>query len=499
MPSAVGYYGKWRIKPSGKLPVFLRFVINSSFVPKYAKKNKIKHTIGNRVFLNHMMYWSAREYNLFENEIIGHLKKNDGWFEWYVRKNLRDSERLYQLGLKYKKVNWSEKSNIELKKVLDKLLDEYREIACGWYAQYPLDEYFETAIEEKLLDYVPPDHSDFRKFVLIFTDPRDMTDVAEERLKLVKMAKDLFARKEYLARLSKGAKAAIEKHLEKFAYINRGLATSKPYSFNDMVNRLNEINKQIEKGKNISDLIYDASEKKIRDDYRWALKQIKPKEDFKRIITQAREHSYMRNRRVEAFFNADYGASFMYYEIARRAKFNPDWIMEVSVPEMFGALKGLPFPDRAEMSRRLKNYAMVVKKGNTELITSAGVIKNLETQYAVNVKEVSEIHGKMACLGGIIRGRAKVCLDKNQISKVKTGDILVAQFTTPDFVPAMERAAAIVADQGGLSSHAAIVSRELGVPCVIATQNGTRLIHDNDLLEVDARKGIVRVLEHVKV
>jgi len=80
----------------------------------------------------------------------------------------------------------------------------------------------------------------------------------------------------------------------------------------------------------------------------------------------------------------------------------------------------------------------------------------------------------------------------------KRGDILVAQFTTPDFVPAMERAAAIVADQGGLSSHAAIVSRELGVPCVIGTKNGTRVIKDNDMLSVDARKGIIRITKRAK-
>jgi len=89
-------------------------------------------------------------------------------------------------------------------------------------------------------------------------------------------------------------------------------------------------------------------------------------------------------------------------------------------------------------------------------------------------------------------------LDKSDIGKVECGDILIAQFTTPDFVPAMEKAAAIVADQGGLSSHAAIVSRELGVPCVIATKNGTRIIRDGDLLLVDAQKGIVKIIERAK-
>ncbi len=492
MSSAVGYHGKWRIKPSGKLPIFLRFMINSA---KYAEKNRIKHTIEERTFLNHMMYWPASMYNAFEKEIITHLKKNDGWFEWYVKKNLNTSEKLYKLGLKYKKVNWKEKTNQEIKKILDELLEIYRELACGWYAQYPLDEYFETTIEDNLVDYVSGDDPNFRKYVLIFTDPRDMTDVAEERLALVKIAKEFITKKENTKKLSKIAKLKIEKHLEKYAYINRGLATSKPYTFNDIIKRLKEIKKQVQKGKKIQSIIYDASEKKIRDDYKWALNKIKPKKTFLHIIKQARDHSYMRNRRVEAFFNADYGADFMYREVARRVKFNPNWIMDVSVPEMYEALKGKSLPNKAQMITRHKNYAMAVKKGETELITSLKKIKHLEKQYTIKTQKVTELHGKMACLGGIIKGKAKVCLDKHEIGKVKSGDILVAQFTTPDFVPAMERAVAIVADQGGLSSHAAIVSRELGVPCVIATGNGTRVIKDNDLLEINARTGYIKILK----
>ena len=127
----------------------------------------------------------------------------------------------------------------------------------------------------------------------------------------------------------------------------------------------------------------------------------------------------MRNRRVEAFINGDYGADFMYKEIARRAKFNLDWIMDISVPEMYDALKNLPLPDKAEMHRRLNNYAMVVRKAQTLLITDPKEIKKLEKQYFVDVSNVKELHGVVACLGGIIRGRAKVCLDKKKSAKLK--------------------------------------------------------------------------------
>lgn len=499
MPSAVAYAGKWRIKPSGQLPIFLRWVINSSFTKENAHKSGIRNTLPNRTYLNHMMYWPAREYNRFESEIIGHMKRDDGWYEKFYKQQLKSSENLYKRGVELKKINWRLKNNKQIEHSLLSLLDEYRELICVWYTQYPLDEYFEDIIEKLLSKYIRPDNPSFRKLVLIFADPHAMTDVAKERWQLAKMAKGLILKKENLSKPSQKTRQQINKHLAKFAYIKRGLSTGKPSSFKDIIHRLKEIKTQIRSGDDINNLVYQASQKKINDDFRWALRQVKPDKKFRHVIDLARNNSYLRNRRVEAWFNADYGASFIYAEVARRAHFNPNWIMNISVPEMLASLNGQPLPTKTEMQKRFKNYAMIVHNAKTKLITDLKKIKELERTYFVNVDNTNEVHGSMACLGGIIRGRAKVCFDQNEIEKVKRGDILVAQFTTPDFVPAMEKAAAIVADQGGLSSHAAIVSRELGVPCVIATQNGTRVIHDNDLLEVDARKGIVRIIKRAKM
>ncbi len=495
MPGAVTHFGKWRIKPSGNLPIFLRFMINSSFTPENAAKADIRTTMPNRTFLNHMMYWPKDEYDKFEREIIGHAAADDGWYEKYCEQELSSAEHLYRRGLELKKVDWSKKSNQQIRDTLRSLLREYNEKVCAWYVQYPLDEYFETALEKKLAEYIPVSDPNFGEYVLIFADPAKMTEVSEERLRLAEIAKDFFARQENLDNLSVAAREEIGKHLDKFAYINRGLATSKPYTFEDIIDRLKEIKRQIDSGKKIDDLIYDASEKKVDDKYRLVMDKIKPRPDLNRLIGQIRLHSYVRNRRVEAFFNADYGASFMYAEIAKRANFNPDWIMEISIPEMFGALEGKSLPDDAEMKRRMHNYAMIVRNAQTTLITDPDKIKELEKEYSVKTEQTEIIKGRVACSGGIIKGRAKICLDKKEIGKIERGDILVAQFTTPDFVPAMEKAAAIVADQGGLSSHAAIVSRELGVPCVIATMNGTRVIHDGDLLEVNATTGFVKILE----
>jgi len=102
-----------------------------------------------------------------------------------------------------------------------------------------------------------------------------------------------------------------------------------------------------------------------------------------------------------------------------------------------------------------------------------------------------ELKGIPACRGNVT-GRVKVLKNSDEIYKIEKGDILVTTMTTPDFIPAMRKAAAIITDEGGITCHAAIVSRELGIPCIINTKNATRLLKDDEIVEVDANSGIVR-------
>jgi pyruvate,water dikinase len=92
---------------------------------------------------------------------------------------------------------------------------------------------------------------------------------------------------------------------------------------------------------------------------------------------------------------------------------------------------------------------------------------------------------------GLASGPVKIVPEASQIDKVKTGDILVAEMTTPDFVPAMKRAVAIVTNRGGRTAHAAIVSRELGIPCVVGTEGATTTLKDGQVITVDGSHGKV--------
>ncbi len=110
-------------------------------------------------------------------------------------------------------------------------------------------------------------------------------------------------------------------------------------------------------------------------------------------------------------------------------------------------------------------------------------------------KNISEFKGVVASKGaGVVHGKVRIVLDAHGAPELARDEVLVTTMTTPEYVFLMKKAAAIVTDTGGLTSHAAIVSRELGVPCIVGTKVATRALKDGDLVEVDAIKGIVRKL-----
>ena len=92
---------------------------------------------------------------------------------------------------------------------------------------------------------------------------------------------------------------------------------------------------------------------------------------------------------------------------------------------------------------------------------------------------------------GVVSGRVVIVRDVKDTSAVKDGDIMVTKMTNPDMVPAMRRVSAIVTDEGGMTCHAAIVSRELGTPAVVGTKKATKLLRDGQVVTVDGEKGII--------
>ncbi len=138
------------------------------------------------------------------------------------------------------------------------------------------------------------------------------------------------------------------------------------------------------------------------------------------------------------------------------------------------------FPQDIEWARKNNEFFIV----QTRPVTTIKAKEEAEVEITAPVL----LSGAPAS-PGIAFGVVKVITDPSQIDRVKDGDILVAEMTTPDFVPAMKRAVAIVTDRGGRTAHAAIVSRELGIPCIVGSGQATSILKDGQLITVDGSTG----------
>ncbi|MBI3380169.1 phosphoenolpyruvate synthase, partial [Candidatus Gottesmanbacteria bacterium] len=133
------------------------------------------------------------------------------------------------------------------------------------------------------------------------------------------------------------------------------------------------------------------------------------------------------------------------------------------------------------------------KNGKFVCLSGDNIKKALTNFKILSIEEkTKDLTGTVASRGKVT-GRVAIVKGVKDLVKVKNGDILVAVTMHPDFVPAMRRAVAIVTDEGGITSHAAIVSREFGIPCIVGTKNATDILKDGDRVEVDAIKGIIKI------
>lgn len=154
--------------------------------------------------------------------------------------------------------------------------------------------------------------------------------------------------------------------------------------------------------------------------------------------------------------------------------------------------------DLKEITARKNGYASHIKNDQTEIVTGTKA-EELKELVKEDLTESGEIKGVIANKGKA-KGRVRIISFSakdysEQVTAFQNREILVTGMTRPQIVHLCRKAAAIVTDEGGITSHAAVVSREFNIPCIIATHNATRILKTGDLVEVDADQGIVKVIK----
>ena len=203
---------------------------------------------------------------------------------------------------------------------------------------------------------------------------------------------------------------------------------------------------------------------------------------IRRLIRDYHKTIYLADRRkMVVTITHTYLQKFIFQEISRRTKLSKRELTLLTPEEIKNAIIKNKYPK--DISTRM-NLSLIINDGKSFKVYKKDILP----------KSDNDLKG-MVANKGLARGHVKICFEYNDLKNVKKGDIIVAPMTYPYFVNTMKKASGIITDEGGITSHAAVLSRELGIPCIIGTRNATSVLKDGDFVELDANNNKIKIIK----
>lgn len=333
--------------------------------------------------------------------------------------------------------------------------------------------------------------SDFFDYQTALTFPYRKILVLEEQDNLLKIAVKI--KKQKIKTTDPEIKKLLRIHTEKYSWINAYLFERLPYTVEDFTNRLHDLLKtDVEK-------VYSLklkAEKDIKKKQSECMKKISSYSELTTLSKEIQIFGFLRSYRVDVPFYSFVMAMNLIEEIAKRLGISTINLKYLDSNEMAKGLNKEPNLNYQKLiEERKKGFITVVINNDRYEFTDENAKKVAQVVLLPVEKNDGVVKG-MTAFPGKVAARCKVLLCLDDMKKIEQGDVMVIAMTDPNYIPAMTRASAFVTDQGGILCHAAIVSREMKKPCIIGTKIATKVLKDGDLVEVDANRGIVRILKN---
>lgn len=336
---------------------------------------------------------------------------------------------------------------------------------------------------ESILRKIIDDENEVKKLSRIFSVPLKPNDVTNERIDLLKIV----IKKNKLSN-NKIKKLLIE-HTKKYQHIPMFDFDHNPYTLKHFLEELKTIkspNKELEK--------IETSFKEREKEFKNELEKLNPRQELLNLIIMVKKAVFLRDYRDMIRQKLNLAIRDFYKEISSRIGLNVNEIALLTNKEIEEHLLNSLHFDKKQIKKREKSF-LLLQFGNKVEIYSGNSAKEKAAKFSLyNVIGKMDIIKGRAASPGKRKGFARIINTNLDFNKIKKGDIMVAAMTRQDFVPVMRRVSAIVTNEGGVTCHAAIIARELGLPCVVGTEIATEVLKDGDYIEVDATKGIIRKL-----
>jgi phosphohistidine swiveling domain-containing protein len=284
----------------------------------------------------------------------------------------------------------------------------------------------------------------------------------------------------------------IKKHTKNYFWLNNSYDGVKILAEDFFQKRKSRIDNNLEKELK-EKIVYTRESKKVLADRFGLSHNIM---QFAEAVVEGIE--FQDERKKFIFISLHYKNLFL-QEIARRRALDVQGLYGLNFGEMLGIINGDIHIYKQKIKDRSKPFGFLagshgrlveINRVNSEKYwneyASEKITRNREFVKGV---VVSSGAGKM------VRARVRILLDLSDSDKFKKGEILVATMTSPEYIFAIKKASAVITDSGGLTSHAAIVTRELNKPCLVGTKFATQIFHDGDMVEIDTNQGTARIIK----
>ncbi len=295
----------------------------------------------------------------------------------------------------------------------------------------------------------------------------------QERTDLAKIAKRYMpnGRKINQKNVPADLSQALKTHADKYGFLLAPFNLGRPPDVGDLVKRLDQ--------KGVSD---NVGSKKLPslDDLSPALRQ---------LAELAREFSYWKTHRLDIFSLADSKINRLYEKLAKHIGISTAQMFFMTRDEICRSYEQKsPVVDGKTLQKRQSAYCLALVDGQINFYVPSQAIDQISSN-----KSAQAIRGVVAS-NGVVKGRARVVMRMEDLDNFQKGEVLVTPMTRPEYGVTLDNAVAFVTDEGGILCHAAIISREMSKPCIVGTANATKLLKTGDFVEVDADKGLVRVV-----
>ncbi len=301
---------------------------------------------------------------------------------------------------------------------------------------------------------------------------------------------------EYLEQNQKSFYQALQKHTQKHAWVYYAY-NGPAYKEVDFLNFIKDyLIKKIDPQTELNRL--NKERRKFNSLKTKYTKELKPNKFEANILQLAGKVVWGKPRRKDHQSKSYYHSEKLLTEIGRRLYMSLNQVRSTPFNILEEALLGGE-PVDIHYVNDLYRYHICLPNDDESVTILIGkqaenFSKNKVKRVAPKITASKTIKGDTACPGKV-KGIVKIINDISDMVKMNYGDILVSCATNPNLVPAIKKAAAIIADEGGLTCHAAIVSRELGTPCVVNTRFATQILKDGDTVEVDANRGVIKIIK----